>query len=58
MTRIKREKALGVPMDEQEMAMLEALARAEGMTKSGFIRYIIKKLTKDGYVTIQEWRAK
>lgn len=58
MTRIKRDKSLGVPMDEQEMEMLEALARAEGMTKSAFIRWIVKKLAKDGYVTIQEWRNK
>jgi len=58
MTRIKRDKSLGVPMDEQEMEMLEALARAEGMTKSAFIRWIVKKLTKDGYVTVQEWRTK
>lgn len=55
MTKIRREKSLGVPMDEQEMLMLEALARAEGMTKSAFIRWIVKKLTKDGYVAVQDW---
>ena len=57
--KVKRDKALGVPMDEQEMQMLEELARREGMTKSAFIRYIVKRLAVEGYVTTNHgWGAK
>lgn len=57
--KVKREKSLGVPMDEQEMMMLEELARKEGMTKSAFIRYIVKRLALEGYVSMNHgWGAK
>lgn len=55
--KIVREEVFGMKMDHKEMAMLKELASKHGMTKSGYIRYILYQLSVNGYVAVEKnWK--
>lgn len=56
MQKIKRDLRLGMTMDEREMAILDDLSSKQGMTRSGYIRYILQQLVVNGYVTANGWK--
>ena len=50
-----RMHTLGVPMSSKEMEMVKDLAKEQGMTKSAYIRYIIKCLYFNGFA--ENWKG-
>ena len=55
--KVEREQTFGMKVDHEEMQMLEELARMHGMTKSAFVRMVVKQLAMNGIFTVQKgWR--
>ena len=51
MARIIRDLRFGMTISEEEMKILDFLSERAGMTRSGYIRYILNQLRLNGVAT-------
>lgn len=51
MAKILREYQFGMTMSEEEMKVLDLLSEKAGMTRSGFVRYVLNQLKMYGVAT-------